>query len=280
MLPFRSRFLIKRILNPFYYKKLSGVVASPLSFFSILLLKALPGVSTRPVDLKLRDGSVIRIREFWALFLFDEIFIRNCYEPPELLDWNGSGTIVDIGANIGLFTLCAKQLWPRARVIAIEPHPANFQHLSELIEVNGLTNVDPLPIGVADKCGCFELYISGRNIAGHSMYKSAGATTSISVPTETLLDILVRTGSQASNLLIKIDCEGCEYAILSILTPEMATHISGIVFEPENALYDVAMLTDNLQRMGFRISRRGEIVVASKPASSKASGVQSLGMAE
>jgi FkbM family methyltransferase len=269
MLPFRPRFLARRIFSPAYYAKLSRVVANPLGFFFILLLKLLPNVSTRPVNLKLKNGTVLRIREFWALFLFDEIFMENCYESPEVIRLGPFKTIIDIGANIGFFTLRGKQLWPQAHIIAIEPHPGNFECLMEHIEINQLDNVQPLKLGVAEKCGCLDLYLSPRNIAGHSMYKKSETSAVVSVPVSTLADVLSQTGEQGSELLLKIDCEGCEYPLLSNLTEEMADRISCVIFEPEISLYDLDALTAKLRHFGFAISRFGQLVVASKggPAS-------------
>ena len=40
-------------------------------------------------------------------------------------------TIIDIGANIGMFSLYARFLQPLARIIAIEPHPAIFKILQD-----------------------------------------------------------------------------------------------------------------------------------------------------
>ena len=68
------------------------------------MAKFFPSSSSRPLDLKLLVGKTLRIREFWSLFLFDEIFMENCYESPEVVRWGPFGTIVDIGANIGFFT--------------------------------------------------------------------------------------------------------------------------------------------------------------------------------
>ena len=37
--------------------------------------------------------------------------------------------ILDIGANIGLFSIVACNLFPQARIFAFEPHPANYRLL-------------------------------------------------------------------------------------------------------------------------------------------------------
>jgi FkbM family methyltransferase len=213
--------------------------------------------------LKLKDGKVILVREFWSIFLFDEIFMANCYEAPQLLEYGPFDAIIDIGANIGLFTLRSKQLWPNARVIAIEPHPGNFEHLQEHVQVNQLGDVYTLPKGIADKCGCLDLYLSARNIGGHSMFKTKHAE-SISVPVTTLKDVLEMTGVADGRLLLKVDCEGCELPLLSNLDPATADRITAIVFEPEHSLYKVSDLCRKLEEFGFRSSTYGELVVLVK----------------
>lgn len=267
MLPFRARFAARRVFNPAYYRRLRRIVADPLKFLAVMVLKLIPGLSSRPFDLRLKDGNIIRVREFWTLFLFDEIFVENCYESPEVLKRGPFGTVIDVGANIGLFTLRSKQLWPEARVVALEPHPDNFDKLQEHVAINRLEGVEPMQVGIADKCGCFDLYVQPRNIAGHSMYKKGGTTTSISIPTLTLADVQVpvsKGSGGAFGALLKVDCEGCEYPLLSTLTQELADRISCIVFEPERSLYDLDTLVGRLRGLGFTISYHSNLVVAAR----------------
>jgi len=264
MLPFRARFAARRIFNASYHRRLSQIIASPLKFYLVMALKLLPGLSKGPFDLRFKDGKTLRVREFWALFLFDEIFVQNCYESPEVLNCAPFGTVIDVGANIGLFTLRSKQLWPNAQIVSIEPHPDNFSKLQEHVEINGLRDIWPLQVGISEKCGQFDLYISGRNIAGHSMYKKTDQAVSISIPTCTLDNAMAMIPAGAGAILLKIDCEGCEYPLLSNLTVEMANRISCIVFEPERSLYDLSALIQRLVFLGFTISNHTNLVVASK----------------
>jgi FkbM family methyltransferase len=261
--PFRIRFAAKRVINPQYFRKLSKVLAHPTQFYSTLARKIYPGSSLKPIPLKLKDGKVILVREFWSIFLFDEIFMANCYEAPELLKFGPFDAIVDIGANIGMFTLRSKQLWPNARVIAVEPHPDNFEHLQEHLQINRIDDVFSVAKGIADKCGCLDLYLSGRNIGGHSMFKTNNSET-ISVPVTTLKDVLEMAGVPNGKLLLKVDCEGCEFPLLSNLDLTTADRITGIVFEPEHSLYKVDDLCRKLEGFGFRSSTYGELVVLVK----------------
>jgi FkbM family methyltransferase len=261
--PFRIRFAAQRVTNPQYGRRLSMVLEHPMQFYSTLARKIYPGSSPKPVELKLKDGKVILVREFWSMFLFDEIFVSNCYEAPQLLKCGPFDTVIDIGANIGLFTLRSKQLWPNARVIALEPHPGNFEYLQEHLRVNRIEGVFPLAEGIADKCGCLDLYLSGRNIAGHSMFKGK-ESTSVSVPVTTLQDVLERVGIDDGKVLMKVDCEGCELPLLSNLDQATANRITCIVFEPERSLYNREELCGKLERLGFRSSTHGQLVVLVK----------------
>ncbi len=64
-------------------------------------------------------------------FIFYEIFINNGY----LLKFNTRvNVIVDAGANIGLFTIQMKALYPDAKIVAIEPDEENFKLLTKNLQ--------------------------------------------------------------------------------------------------------------------------------------------------
>jgi len=264
MIPFRARFAARRLLNFAYYRRLASILATPLSFGWILTRKIMPNCSRKPLDLTLKNGGVIRVEEFWTLFLFDEVFAEKCYEPDALLRKGPFTTIVDVGANIGLFTIRMKQLWPKARVLAIEPHPHNFERLTGHIEANHLSDVRAIQAGLAEQCGCMDLYLDPRNIGGHSMYKTS-STPPISVPVSTLEQVLRENDVTGGNILLKLDCEGCEHAVISALTPEIASRISCIIFEPERALYNLDDLLGKLRSLGFTTSSFSPLVLAVRP---------------
>ncbi len=270
MLSFRARFAVRRLFSPGYSRRLAQILVHPFKFYGVLASKLLPGLSKRPFDLRLKDGAIVRVYGFWALFLFDEIFVENCYESPEVLKCSPFGTVIDIGANIGLFTLRSKQLWPEARVIALEPHPGNFRRLKEHVGINHLQDVEPMQVGIAERPGCFDLYCSPRNIGGHSMYKHDSDAPSISITTCTLPDVMSKVRGRGGDTLLKIDCEGCEYPLLSTMSQEVADQISCIVFEPERSLYDLEALTKKLTSLGFKISYYSSLVVAAKALTMKA----------
>jgi FkbM family methyltransferase len=95
---------------------------------------------------------------------------------PETIEWIGciyDGTLVDIGANIGLYSLyCA--YYP-SRVIAIEPFRKNFDRLCENIKLNGFENISPINIAIGEEDCAYDYFkpVSQEiGSSGHQLIKS------------------------------------------------------------------------------------------------------------
>ena len=78
--------------------------------------------------------------------------------------------VVDIGANIGYFTLIFSRLVGRkGEVFAFEPEPNNFNLLKKNIEINDYKNVNLINKAVSNKSGKIELYLDDVNTGRHSL---------------------------------------------------------------------------------------------------------------
>jgi FkbM family methyltransferase len=114
-----------------------------------------------------------------------------------------NGTVYDIGANVGFYTLLAAS---RAkRVIAAEPLAENIAYLKRHLDLNGVCNVEVWSAAVADKEG-EEPFTAGPN---HSMGKLGDKGPLVRTVT---LDHLSDACGPPS--LIKVDVEGAEYRVL------------------------------------------------------------------
>ena len=119
-------------------------------------------------------------------------------------------TVVDVGANIGLFTLFfSKLVGTTGRVIAFEPDPENFDVLKKNIELNEITNVTLVQKGVSNKNESVKLYKSNVS-GGHSLIKNEWAKEYTNIQTVTL-DNYFR-GEEID--MIKIDAEGFELEVI------------------------------------------------------------------
>jgi len=126
-----------------------------------------------PYELRLRSGEVLTLRERTDFVIFWLIFARRHY-PVRPSD----RVIIDIGANIGLFTLYAAREAPEARIISIEPFPDTCQRLRNLVETNRLTDrVTILNCAVSGSSGTAAMDAASAEIP--SQYKrNTSATTS------------------------------------------------------------------------------------------------------
>jgi FkbM family methyltransferase len=146
-------------------------------------------------------------------------------------------TVIDIGANQGFFTIHAAS--KGARVIAVEPSRTNLGLLKENVEQNNLANnVVCINCAVSDKIGkatMFETFSDrGRYLSTFvSIVDRDRGDVSVresEVRVITLDELFASNGIEACDLL-KMDCEGSEYAILSSTSPETFSRIKNISFE-------------------------------------------------
>jgi FkbM family methyltransferase len=117
--------------------------------------------------------------------------------------------VLDIGANIGYFTLIfARLVGGKGRVFAFEPDPENFALLKKNIEINGYKNVVPIQKAVSNKTGTIKLFISKYNNGDHRIYDSHDGSAPIKVGV-TRLDDYFR-GYRGKIDFIKMDIQGAE----------------------------------------------------------------------
>lgn len=157
--------------------------------------------------------------------------------------------VIDIGANIGIFSVAACKRFPNARILALEPHPVNFRLAVDNVRRAGCSRrVKVLNRGVSSdgrslRLAWFDSIANSayvRGAADESGEKNSAATTvqmrTISVAQ--LLESAAEFFKQKNGTLqvdyLKWDCEGCEYETLPLLRKKM---------ERENASNN-----DNLQQ--------------------------------
>jgi FkbM family methyltransferase len=125
----------------------------------------------------------------------------------------GGGLILDVGANIGLYTAaCARAAGTAGRVIALEPGPTTFEKLEETCRQLHLTNVTALKLAASRAAGVARLAASrsDREVQ-QRLIEDAGDA---GVPVQTCrLDDVCGDDVKAVTLL-KIDVEGHEVAAL------------------------------------------------------------------
>lgn len=123
-------------------------------------------------------------------------------------------TVVDIGANIGYFTLLFSQLSGKnGRVLAFEPEPENLGFLEKNIQVNNCKNIEVVAVALAESKGYIDFFVPEHTRSTASMVASnliyEKGVNKISVPTESLDEYLSSIGVSKVDF-IKIDVQGAE----------------------------------------------------------------------
>ena len=117
---------------------------------------------------------------------------------------------VDVGANIGWFTLIAASRVGRAgRVYSFEPEGENFQILARNIAVNRFSNVCCIRAALSDKNETRSLYTSKENLGDHRLFDDGlEARESVEVDCIDASSFFEKTPFSIS--MIKSDTQGFE----------------------------------------------------------------------
>jgi FkbM family methyltransferase len=206
-----------------------------------------------------RRPSTLQVDARGARF---EIITSNGYElwratnfavlEPETLGWltaglEHGGLLVDVGANIGIFSLWAAAFAPSATVIAVEPEPQNFARLSENVALNGLTNVTAYPLALGDREGLAR-FSSRDPIPGAAApfaLSESSAAIHVSGCVVQTLDWLIENVGAGPPSQIKIDVDGDQLAVLrgasrTLANPEVRSVLVEL-FDDEAAQVDSLM---------------------------------------
>jgi FkbM family methyltransferase len=209
----------------------------------------------------LKNGlTIFHEPEDLALFVFKEIFIEECYTKDNFYYPNSSHTIIDIGANIGLFTLYCQSQARGTRIHCFEPAPLTRGRLKKNIIFNKLEElVKVYPYAVSDRKTIKKLrsatkYSIDRSFFEHCTEDTGDLTTdehSDTVQVISLDEVLNFVDTDRVNLL-KIDAEGAEVEILSGASEDSLKKIDKIALE-----YHLAIRPDCFEYLAKLLDRNG-----------------------
>jgi len=165
--------------------------------------------NSKDIIIHLRSGARIRLRDLFGRDF--SVLMQLVSEFESQLDTfhtlDNPKTIVDVGANFGIFTVLIARIFPLAKVYAVEPHPDNFELLKHNIALNDLNNVTPIRAAVTDHEGTVSLLVD-RDAASHTIALDL-PTKIASIPVEA-----ITLGRFQHIDLLKLDIEGAEYDVL------------------------------------------------------------------
>lgn len=161
--------------------------------------------------------------------------------------------VIDIGAALGDFSIDAAARHQHCVIHAYEPFPTSFVLLRQNLQLNNIHNVVAYQEAVAGQAGEVTLDVSTAVAVRHSTVTPTNA--GISVPAITLATAVGRLPDGTCDLL-KLDCEGAEYAILFNTDAQILGRIRRIVMEYHNNVVEFSHhdLARFLTANGFVVS--------------------------
>jgi FkbM family methyltransferase len=204
----------------------------------------------RGATLQLRNGLVIRGgSKDDVAGIFKEIFIDRCYTPAWFYRADPSHTVLDVGANIGLFALYLSGLAPGIRIFAFEPHAATFERLLSNVTENDLgRSVFAQRLAVGRKSG--EVRFSGKIglDSGHEAATPNGSGAAVAcIDVSAALELA--EGRRID--LLKVDTEGAEAEIIAFAPVAVWPLIARVVVEYHDLLKR-DQVVQSLEQSGYQ----------------------------
>lgn len=152
------------------------------------------------------------------------VFERETYYLGRFYEWElqrlmeslvGPGdTVIDVGANIGMITLCAAaRVGPHGTVLSFEPNPNAWAALDEHIRLNGLRNVRAFALALGEHSGAAELTTPDTHTSTSTLRPFQKGTQTFEVPVATL-DSFLDLIPARRRVFLKIDTEGYDFNVL------------------------------------------------------------------
>ncbi|HUA54447.1 MAG TPA: FkbM family methyltransferase [Candidatus Sulfotelmatobacter sp.] len=218
-------------------------------------------MSAQPVQLRVSArGAPISLYLYEREFVSD-IIRRDLYWELTQTRWlaqraRPTDTLLDLGANLGYYTVLMSRLAPDGCVHAFEPDPENFALLRRNCELNGCRNVVLHNVALADRDGAGALYRSGHNAGDHRISAQTSPEPPVAIAIETADAVLADLPRVD---IVKCDIQGAEVTafrgmqrLMARSTPKPSMIVE---FEPSSLQAmgtTPAQLLDLLDDWGYR----------------------------
>lgn len=175
---------------------------------------------------------------------------------------------LDIGANVGYFSLLAAAIQPRCRIFSFEPVKDLFEKLEQNIFLNQIKNINAVNAATGEVDEERKLFLSGSDNLGMSSFQEP---ENFSGMKETVKVISIDHWFESSGLskidLLKLDVEGSELATLKGMKEVLQNQRPALIVEvnPETLSMftlkpdDIYDYLNKLNFDGFIVSEFGRL---------------------
>lgn len=167
-----------------------------------------------------------------------EIWVRDCYLGDGFLSIADGATVVDLGANVGTFTMLALAHGPTVRAIAVEPSHQAADTIADAARLNGWH----------DRLQICRAFLGGRTSAQDELAAMPDYAGSCFLSEG---EFVRRYGLSRIDLL-KCDIEGSEFELLTADSRLLAI-ARQLSIELHNAMGDAQHFIEMLRGVGFEV---------------------------
>jgi FkbM family methyltransferase len=196
-----------------------------------------------------------------GLSILEEVFVQRMYA--DHFPFYQQNNVLDVGGHFGYFAIfAALNSAQGSRIVTVEPSEHNARVLRANIERMNLGHIQIVHGAVAEESGTAKIYLGPAHncslIAEHAQgLKTDNRETSELVSTFSLADVLSDNNFDSVDVL-KMDCEGAEYAIV-FASPESVLRRVRVIMMEFHDLKDahrngLAMI-NQLTEKGFQIAQ-------------------------
>jgi FkbM family methyltransferase len=190
----------------------------------------------------------------YDLYVLGEVFWEEVYAP-RLKQITAPEVVLDLGANIGAFSVWAARRWHVGKIVAVEMEDDNFDLLEENIRLNGLRGaVIPVKAAIWDEN--VQVGIK-RHPFNHGMHQVCLDTGEKGIPALTLVKLMDTVKVKKVDIL-KMDIEGAEDRIFNGTNERLfAQGVGYLVAEmhPTKGVL-VERIVEILEKTGFEVNIR------------------------
>jgi FkbM family methyltransferase len=201
--------------------------------------------------IQLRAGLLLKAPDNVNLWNhFNEIWFHKIYTGRGFEIKTGA-TVIDVGANIGLFSILAAS--KAARVYSFEPFPPTFDWLQRNIHENCLENITAYNYAVGAKPESRVLHVQPESTA-NSLFAGQDQTGGQEMVVKcTSLSEIFEVNNLEKVDFLKLDCEGSEFEIIFETPKEVLKKCDVIVMECHNGVtkFSHADISRHLEALGF-----------------------------
>ena len=161
-----------------------------------------------------------------------EVVVTDVYRL-DALTWTDPGRrrwVLDLGAHVGSFTCALAFRLPGAEFICVEPSASARVWLRRNVARNDLSERCTIfPWAIAQQDGIVELWSPGRASADASLCAAAPGAEVERVPGRSLDSVVTAMGTHPE--IVKLDCEGGEYAAILDSSPGSWASVELVMLE-------------------------------------------------